>query len=61
MESDPTAEPLAHQHGGAGPLDITSAEVLVDPDVEARWMPRRQDRLLHQILRAFVERGGPIR
>jgi hypothetical protein len=44
-------------------LDIKTAEELVDRDLEARWAVRRhgpQAELLRCILRAFVERGGPV-
>jgi len=44
-------------------LEIKTADELVDPELEARWAERRQEpqaRVLRWILRAFVERGGPI-
>lgn len=44
-------------------LEIKIAEELIDPALEARWAPRRaarQTEVLQWILRAFVERGGPI-
>lgn len=44
-------------------LDIKVAEELVDPEMEARWALRRavpQGDVLRQVLRAFVERPGPI-
>ncbi len=49
--------------GGAGALEIKTADELVDPEMEARWTARRADRqtaLLQHILRAFVEDGGPV-
>lgn len=58
MEADPTKPALAPR--GDGDLEIKSAEALVDPELEARWASRREDRLLHRILRAFLESGGPI-
>jgi hypothetical protein len=45
-------------------LEIKTAEELIDPALEARWVTRRaarQTEVLQWILRAFVERGGPIR
>jgi hypothetical protein len=44
-------------------LQIKTAEELVDPDLEARWVARREARLtdvLQAILRAFRDRGGPV-
>lgn len=44
-------------------LEIRSADELVDPELEARWALRRatqQTDVLQEVLRAFVERGGPI-
>jgi hypothetical protein len=44
-------------------LEIKTAEELVDPDLEARWVARREARLtdvLQAILRAFRDRGGPV-
>jgi len=44
-------------------LPIKTAEELMDPMLEARWAARRagrQGQVLQQILRAFVERGGPV-
>ena len=44
-------------------LEIKTAEELTDPALEARWATRRaarQTEVLQWILRAFVERGGPI-
>src|SRR5437867_11176556 len=44
-------------------LEIKTAEELTDPALEARWTARRVARetdVLQRILRAFVERGGPI-
>ena len=44
-------------------LEIKTAEELIDPALEARWATRRaarQTEVLQWILRAFVERGGPI-
>jgi hypothetical protein len=61
METDPTMETPARAGSEDQMLNIKSAEDLVDPELEARWATRREDRLLHQILRLFLERGGPIR
>jgi Alkylmercury lyase len=61
MEADPTLKTPAHARREDQPLKIKRAEELVDPELEARWATRREDRLLHQILRLFLERGGPIR
>ncbi len=47
-----------------GMLEIKTADELVDPELEARWALRRAARqtdVLQQVLRSFVERGGPIR
>jgi hypothetical protein len=44
-------------------LEIKTADELVDPELEARWAVRRAAReaeILQQILRTFVDRGGPI-
>ena len=44
-------------------LEIKTAEELVDPALEARWVARREARLtdVHQaVLRAFRDRGGPV-
>ncbi|HKW92534.1 MAG TPA: organomercurial lyase [Methylomirabilota bacterium] len=44
-------------------LEIRTAAELIDPELEARWTARRAGRetaLLQHILRAFVERGGPV-
>ena len=44
-------------------LEIKTAAELIDPALEARWATRRAAReteVLQWILRAFVERGGPI-
>jgi hypothetical protein len=44
---------------------IRTAEALGDPALEARWAERRRARegaaLLRVVLRAFAERGGPLR
>lgn len=45
-------------------FEIKTAEELVDPELEARWAKRREARqgdVLRSILRAFAERGGPVR
>ncbi len=45
-------------------LKIKTAEELVDAELEARWAlcrAARQTDVLKRVLRAFVERGGPIR
>jgi len=45
-------------------LEIKTAEELVDAELEARWALRRAARqtdVLRRVLRAFVERSGPIR
>lgn len=45
-------------------LEIKTADELVDAGLEARWALRRAARqtdVLQRVLRAFVERGGPIR
>ena len=44
-------------------LEIKTAEELVDPVLEARWVAPREARLadvLQAILRAFRDRGGPV-
>ena len=44
-------------------LEIRTAAELTDPELEARWKTRRAAReteVLQQILRAFVERPGPV-
>lgn len=44
-------------------LEIRTAAELIDPELEARWTTRRAAReteVLQQILRAFVERPGPV-
>ncbi len=44
-------------------LEIKAADELVDPELEARWAVRRTARerdILQQILRTFVDRGGPV-
>ncbi len=44
-------------------LEIRTAAELIDPELEARWTTRRAARetaVLQQVLRAFVERGGPV-
>lgn len=61
METDPMMETPAHAGSEDQTLEIKSAGALVDPELEARWAARREDRLLHHILRLFLERGGPIR
>lgn len=45
------------------PIEIKTADELVDRDLEARWAERRQGpqaEVLRWILRAFAEHGGPI-
>jgi Alkylmercury lyase len=50
--------------GGDGmEVEIKTAEELVDPVLEARWMARREAPLtdvLQAVLRAFRDRGGPV-
>jgi hypothetical protein len=44
-------------------LEIKTADELIDPELEARWASRRaarQTTVLQRVLRAFVDRGGPI-
>ena len=44
-------------------LEIKTADELVDPELEARWALRRAAReaeVLRHVLRAFVERPGPV-
>jgi len=44
-------------------LDIRTAAELIDPELEARWTTRRAARetdVLQRVLRAFVERPGPV-
>jgi hypothetical protein len=44
-------------------LEIRTAAELTDPELEARWTTRRAARetdVLQQVLRAFVERPGPV-
>src|SRR5260370_6495362 len=44
-------------------LEIKKAAELVDPDLEARWARRRtwwHAEVLQHVLRAFVERPGPV-
>lgn len=44
-------------------LEIRTAAELSDPELEARWTSRRAARettVLQQVLRAFVERPGPV-
>ena len=44
-------------------LEIKTAEELTDAALEARWTTRRAARetdVLQQILRTFVDRGGPV-
>jgi hypothetical protein len=44
-------------------LEIRTAAELSDPELEARWTTRRAARetaVLQQVLRAFVERPGPV-
>lgn len=45
-------------------FEIKTADELVDPELEARWATRREARrgdVLRYVLRAFADRGGPIR
>lgn len=45
------------------PLEIKTAEELVDPELEARWAARRADRrrsTLQDVLRRFVEGPGAV-
>ncbi len=44
-------------------LEIKTADELADPELEARWAVRRAARegeILQQILRTFVDQGGPV-
>jgi len=44
-------------------LEIRTAAELIDPELEARWTTRRAARetvVLQHVLRALVERGGPV-
>jgi len=44
-------------------LDIKTADELIDSTLDARWTERRHGphaEVLRRILRAFVERGGPV-
>jgi hypothetical protein len=44
-------------------LEIKIAAELIDPELEARWATRRAARetaVLQGILRAFIERPGPV-
>jgi hypothetical protein len=44
-------------------LEIKTAEELVDPALEARWVVRRESRMTdvyQAILRTFRDRGGPV-
>jgi hypothetical protein len=44
-------------------LDIKTADELIDSELEARWTARRHGadaEVLRCVLRAFVERGGPV-
>ena len=44
-------------------LEIKTASELIDPELQARWATRhaaRQSQVLQHILRAFVERAGPV-
>lgn len=44
-------------------LEIKTADELADPGLEARWAARRstpEAEVLREVLRAFVERPGPI-
>ena len=44
-------------------LDIKTADELIDTTLEARWTERRHGphaEVLRCVLRAFVERGGPV-
>ncbi len=60
------SEAATRARGGWGTsmtLEIKTADELVDPELEARWAVRRAARegeILQQILRTFVDRGGPI-
>lgn len=45
-------------------FEIKTADELVDPELEARWAKRREARqgeVLRYVLRAFRDRGGPVR
>lgn len=44
-------------------LEIKTADELIEPELEARWAARRAGphaEVLQHVLRAFVDRGGPI-
>ena len=44
-------------------FEIKTAEELADPELEARWAARRARRteeVFRQVLRAFVDRAGPV-
>jgi Alkylmercury lyase len=52
-----------HSGRNAMTLEIKTASELVDPELEARWARRRtahETDVLQRILRAFVERPGPV-
>jgi Alkylmercury lyase len=61
MQADPTVETPARVRRGERTLEIKRAEELVDPELEARWAMRREDGLLLNLLKKFLERGGPLR
>jgi Alkylmercury lyase len=60
MENDSTRQTAACAGEKGPPLSIKRAEDLVDPELEARWATRREDRVLLQILWRFLEQGGPV-
>jgi len=63
LESVVTAEFTVVREGTPVKLDIKTADEFVALDLEGRWRARRasrETRLSRQILRLFLDRGGPI-